>query len=88
MAAIILATTDDTTAPADVIADAIAGTITEVYPDNADPVWVNPTGAVVIDPAIIALILDAAVVGLEGSEEARADEAWDAVQTLRANLPL
>lgn len=87
LAAITLATIDPITAAEDVIADAITGAITEVYPEGADPVWVNPTGAVVIPARLVTLILEAAVVGLEGSDDADADAALYAVTTLLANAP-
>lgn len=87
LTAITLANVDPTTADEDVIADAITGAMFEVYPDDADPAWVTPTGAVVIAPEVLALILDAAIVGLEGCEEPHAEAAFHAVTTLRANRP-
>lgn len=90
--AITLATVDPTEAEADVVADAIAGAIVEVYPEDADPVWVNPTTAVVISAAAVALILDAAEVALDGYEDVNPDadptlvaEAFHAIGILRAN---
>lgn len=87
LTAITLANVDDTTADEDVVADAITGAMFEVYPDDADPLWVTPTGAVVIPAPVLALILDAAVIGLEGAEDPHAEAAFHAVTTLRANRP-
>lgn len=98
LTAITLATVDETDTPADVIAAAEVNSTHEVYPESlvpavdADPVWLNPTGAVVISAAAVSLLLDAAEVALDGYEDINPDadpmvvsEAFHAIAVLRAN---
>lgn len=92
-AVLTIATTDDTTTEPDVIAAAETNSVHEVYPEalaqpvDADPVWITPSGAVAVRPEVLDAILEAALVGLEGSPYLCAGEAIDAVNTLRANRP-
>lgn len=94
LTAITLSVVDETTTAPDVIAAAEANSTHEVYPESlvppvdADPVWLTPTGAVVVPAHVVSTILEAALVGLEDCPLPGADEAFDAVQTLIANLPV
>lgn len=87
-----VAETDPTTTDTDVIAAAEVNSVHEVYPDDADPVWITPQAAAALSPAAVAVLLDALEVGIEGAYDEGANPAADEVvgliQHLRANVSI